>query len=37
VNLTSLQQIARDQSDTEAAIAMQQAKQKLLARVKHRA
>lgn len=37
VTLISLQQFAREQSDTEAAIAMQQAKQKLLARVKHSA
>ena len=37
VSLASLQQFARERSDTEAAIAMQQAKQKLLARVKHSA
>jgi hypothetical protein len=37
VSLADLQQFAAEQSDTEAAIAMQQAKQKLLARVKHSA
>ena len=37
VSLVLLQQFAQQQSDTEAAIAMQQAKQKLLARVKHSA
>ena len=37
VSLDSLRQFAGGQSDTEAAIAMQQAKQKLLARVKHSA
>jgi hypothetical protein len=34
VSLASLEQFAQQQTDTEAAIAMQQAKQKLLARVK---
>jgi hypothetical protein len=34
VSLASLEQIAQEQTDTEAAIAMQQAKQKLLAAVK---
>jgi len=37
VSLALLQQFAQQQSDTEAAIAMQQAKKKLLARVKHSA
>jgi hypothetical protein len=37
VSLASLEHFAAEQSDTEAAIAMQQAKQKLLGRVKHRA
>jgi hypothetical protein len=37
VSLASLEQFAQRQTDTEAAIAMQQAKQKLLARVRHRA
>jgi hypothetical protein len=37
VSLASLQQVASEQSDTEAAIAMQQAKQKLLKRVRHSA
>jgi len=37
VSLASLEQFAQQQTDTEAAIAMQQAKQKLLARVKHSA
>jgi hypothetical protein len=37
VSLASLEQFAQRQTDTEAAIAMQQAKQKLLARVKHSA
>jgi len=37
VSLSLLQQFAREQSDTEAAIAMQRAKQKLLAHVKHSA
>ena len=34
VSLASLEEIAQQQTDTEAAIAMQQAKQKLLTRVK---
>jgi hypothetical protein len=37
VSLAWLEQFAQQQTDTEAAIAMQQAKQKLLARVKHSA
>lgn len=37
VSLALLQQFAAQQSDTEAAIAMQHAKKKLLARVKHSA
>lgn len=37
VSMASLQQFARQQTDTEAAIAMQQAKQKLLAKVKRSA
>jgi hypothetical protein len=37
VSLASLEQFAQRQTDTEAAIAMQQAKQKLLARVRHSA
>jgi hypothetical protein len=37
VSLGLLQQFAEQQSDTEAAIAMQEAKKKLLARVKHSA
>jgi hypothetical protein len=37
LSLASLEQFAQQQTDTEAAIAMQQAKQKLLARVKHSA
>ena len=37
VSLALLQQFAGEQSDTEAAIAMQRAKQKLLAHVKHSA
>jgi len=37
LSLASLEQFAQQQTDTEAAMAMQQAKQKLLARVKHSA
>ncbi|MBV9506007.1 MAG: DDE-type integrase/transposase/recombinase [Acidobacteriia bacterium] len=37
VRIASLEQFAQQQTDTEAAIAMQLAKQKLLARVKHSA
>lgn len=37
VSLASLQQIASEQTDTEAAVAMQEAKQKLLARVRRSA
>ena len=37
VSLAQLQQCAEQQSDTEAAITMQEAKKKLLARVKHSA
>jgi len=37
LSLASLEQFAQQQTDTEAAIVMQQAKQKLLARVKHSA
>ena len=36
-SLAALEQFAQEQTDTEAAIALQQAKQKLLARVKHSA
>jgi hypothetical protein len=37
VSMDSLRQFAQEQTDTEAAIAMQQAKQKLLAHVKRTA
>ena len=37
LSLASLEQFAQQQTDTEAAMAMQQAKQKLLARVQHSA